>query len=200
MGSRLRTKRGLLLGSWLAIGCGPGVEPGASESSGHLDSTTAAGSSTVDGDSTADGGGSSSSTAAGSSSSGGAPLPCAWIEGSFEADVPVQPTASDVLCDPETEVATIQLVYEGDSSCSGVVRGDSLIIELPPQLQVAGEYDLTSLTATLDMAADIGSVSGQVTAGTLIITEVTPEAIVGWAHGSLEGYDFLGSFEAPYCP
>lgn len=50
------------------------------------------------------------------------------------------------------------------------------------------------------MSADLRPVAGQVDTGTLIITEVTPTAIVGWAHGGLEGYDFVGLFEASHCP
>lgn len=182
-----------------AAACGPSSvdPPVGSESSGDPDpTTTTVGSSTSIGASSTDGGGSSS---ADSSGEPGPVLPCAWVEGQHDAEIPSGMTPSNVTCDPDTSIATIQLAYDG-VECTGPPSGDSLVIELPPELQVAGEHDLTELVARIYMSADLRPVAGQVDTGTLIITEVTPTGIVGWAHGAREGYDFLGSFEASYCP
>lgn len=182
--------------------CGPG-DPDADSSgsqgsggSGEPGSTTAVEGTSLDASSTADGG-----SGSGDASSTGAPsLPCAWVEGQFDADIPSGSTRSDVTCDPGTSTATIRLTYADALGCGLDVTGDRLTIELPPERQVAGEHDLTELVALIYMSADLRPVAGQVDTGTLIITEVTPTAIVGEAHGGLEGYDFVGSFEAPYCP
>lgn len=196
------TKRGLLLATWLALGCGPSGDgpPGETETGGEVEPTTA-GSTASTGDvptSTSDGG--TSSGDASSGSSGGAPtLPCAWVEGQRDAEIPPGMTPANVRCDPTTDLATLRIAYDG-LDCGGVTADDRLIIELPPEMQQAGEYDLVGLVAKVSVSADITPVSGQVDTGTLIVTAVTPTMIVGWAHGGLDGYDFSGSFEAPYCP
>lgn len=195
MTSRARSW-GLVLGGWVVAGCGPEPgEPSGSGSSGSAGSTAAEeGTGTDPGASSAVDGGSE-----GSSGAGATALPCAWVEGHVDGQIPQQPTPADVACDPATSIATIRLAYDG-LSCGDALGGDWLVIELPPELQAAGEYDLTALVARIRMAADVSDVSGQVDTGTLLITQVTPTEIVGWAHGGLEGYDFEGSFTASHCP
>lgn len=196
-----RARRGLLLGGSLVIGCGPssgGTPPGETESSGQLDSTTSASDgSTSNGTSPVDGSGSGSGD---SSSTGGPSLPCTWLEGQYDAEIPAGAAPSNVTCDLDTDIATIQLTFDEGFACGDSLTGDSLRIELPPGMQAAGEYDLTQRVANIRVSADLETISGQVDTGTLIITDVTPAAVVGWAHGGLDGYDFVSSFEAPYCP
>lgn len=187
----------------VAGACGsetPDADSGAtavSESSGEPGSTTGA-----EGSSTGSSGASGvdSGSGSGESSTGAPLLPCAWVEGQHDAEIPPGMTLSDVTCDPDTRIATLRLTLAEALGCGSDVTGDRLVIELPPELQVAGEHDLAEQVALISVSADLTPVAGQVESGTLILTQVTPTAVVGWAHGSLEGYDFAGSFEAPYCP
>lgn len=189
-----------MLGGWVALGCGPSTDDppagsGSSSSSGEAatadQGSTAADATTAIADDSGSGG---------SSGTGAPALPCAWVEGQFEAEIPGGATPSNVICDPQTMIATIRLTDDDGLGCGATVGGDRLEIELPPERQVAGEHDLTELVARVHLQADLEPVSGQVDTGTLVITEVTPTAIVGWAHGGLDGYDFVSAFEAPYCP
>ncbi len=194
------TCRYALLLSAALPGCGVAEEDPAGDS-------TSAGESEEDGSTggvAEDDGGTSESGALDSSSSGAASLPCAWVEGIDETPLPRHPLAASVVtCDPETDTATIQLVDDRSQECADVPNHhaeQSLVIRLPPELQAVGTYDISELTATIRVSADLEPVAGQVDTGTLIISEVTPTMVIGHAQGGKDGYDYSGRFEAPRCP
>ncbi|MEM6991178.1 MAG: hypothetical protein AAF721_11790 [Myxococcota bacterium] len=129
--------------------------------------------------------------------------PCSWVPGVVPGEWDVLSNEGVVVCDDDG-TATLMSAYSPEmASCGLSAGGEWVRIELPPSMQQPGEYDLAGIGGSIRMGRGNGTVTSAIGGGTLTITRITDVSVQGHAvvtgSGKIEGYDWVGTFEARMC-